>query len=173
MRQTIWLSILALALPACARPSSSSPTEGGSSALTADTSACSPRALKLGDAKPVTMWKPPAACKPRPDAPRGAPALVRSEAELKVHYDCEAGAALGVDFSRDALVFTTRTLSPASVGTDVLDDGKTVTFVNRQRTPCKNDPLPMPISSTLTFVVTGSSPRAFAEASCTVETKCP
>jgi hypothetical protein len=55
----------------------------------------------------------------------------------------------------------------------VVDDGKTVTFVNRQRTSCKNDPLPMPISTTLAFVVAGTSPRTFAEASCTVETKCP
>jgi hypothetical protein len=100
------------------------------------------------------------------------PAIVRSESELAAVISCAVPAPSGIDFTRNKLVVVTRMLSPAGMGTDVLDDGTTVTFVARERRPCPNDPLPMPISYTIAFLLPADAPRAFADRSCAVDTPC-
>ena len=130
---------------------------------------CSPEALKLSAAtKLLDSWKLPASC-----AVQGTGTVViKTQAEATKRFDC-GGAKLGVDFAKSSIVVTSRSLSPATVGVDAFDDGKTITFVDRFRPPCSRDPHPMP-SPPLTFVylVTPGN-RAFADASCTVESKCP
>ena len=81
----------------------------------------------------------------------------------------------GVDEGGDqqALVAAAYTLSPAGVGLGAFDDGKTVTLVSRQRSPCPGDPMPMPMNSTAWFVLPTGGERTFGAAACTVESTCP
>jgi hypothetical protein len=129
---------------------------------------CSPAALNLPKAKPLVAWQPPAGCEVH-DA--SIPKIVRTPADAKTRFECKE-TLFGFDFSTQGLLVAQRTLSPGTTGIDVLDDGKTVTFVSKQRTPCPDDPKPSPAPVSLVFAV-GAGDRAFAEASCTVETKCP
>jgi hypothetical protein len=71
------------------------------------------------------------------------------------------------------LVVAHRMLSPAQTDTDVLDDGKTITFVAHQRTTCPNEPHPMPVPDDQMFLIPARATRAYGEKYCTVETKCP
>lgn len=159
-----------LAVSACTRPPES---ESGSSASTGkgDAVACGPKALGLLGATPVSFWRAPAGCRLAPKP--GPPTVVHGEDELAALLSCPTPTPSGVDFERQVLVVTQRMLSPASVGTDVLDDGRRVTFVNKQRSPCEGDPLPMPITVPLAFVVAKGADRTFGEASCNVESRCP
>jgi hypothetical protein len=132
--------------------------------------ACEPRALGLGDAKPVTIWKAPAGCTPKVSA--GAPILVRSDAEFSAQYTCTGGAGAGVDFATQALVLSARSLPPAGVGTSIVDDGAKVTFISRQRSPCPSDPRPMPVSVVYGFVLPAGAARTFGDSMCSVPSKC-
>lgn len=117
-----------------------------------------------------------AAYTPPSCTPKGGdrtPRLITSEADARPNLECkDPKATLGIDFKKHALLVTARSASPAQVGTDVYDDGKLVTFVNRERSPCKGDPQPMPGPTTTVLYQLSAGPRTFAEASCTVETKC-
>jgi hypothetical protein len=120
----------------------------------------------------LTAWKPPAECtlKGGTQSPRS----ISNDADARAHLECkDPKAKLGVDFAKQQLIVTSRSLSPAGVGFDVYDDGKKITVVSRQRNPCKNDPRPMPgPNTTMIFQTTGGA-RVFADAACTVESKCP
>lgn len=154
----------AILLAACSTESKRVETTGSAAATT---DPCSPAALKLPDAKPLAPWQPPAGCVLR----AGAPAvLVASDAEAANVFDCK-DTPLGVDFGTHAVVVVHRTLSPATIGVAALDDGKTVTLVNKARNPCPNERPPMPVPATFVFLVAPGD-RAFADASCTVQTKC-
>jgi hypothetical protein len=131
---------------------------------------CSPAALGLPDAKPLKPWQVPPKCTARPVE---GTVHVKTYEEDKTRFQCEEGIMLGVGFGRgESLVMTTRELSPATVGYDALDDGKTITFVGRQRSPCPDDPKPMPVEQTFYFLATTAGDRAFAETHCTIETPC-
>jgi hypothetical protein len=149
-----------LALAAC----------GSSTADTRTPDTCVATGRSLG--KKLTAWKPPAGCTVKGGA--HAPKLLASDADARAHVACEdPKASLGIDFAKQQLVVTARSFSPAQVGLDVYDDGKQITFVSRQRSPCKNDPRPMPgPDTTFVFETTGGT-RTFADGSCNVESKCP
>lgn len=129
---------------------------------------CGAAALNLKDAKALTTWQPPPGCMARGDGV----AVIRSEDELKARLECPAGVAAGVDFTKQALLVDAYMMSPASTGVIAYDDGKVVTLVSRQRSPCPNDPQPMPMNATAWFVVPGGGARTTAEAVCTVESTC-
>lgn len=130
---------------------------------------CGPAALGLAAARPLAPWTLPAGC-----TPTGGPGkqLIRSDAELRAALTCPDGVAPGVDLTKDALLVVGYTLSPAGVGLGALDDGKLVTLVSRQRNPCPNDPMPMPMNTTAWFVVPGGGERTFADKVCTVDSTC-
>jgi hypothetical protein len=119
----------------------------------------------------LAAFKPPANCTPK--GGDRAPYLVKTEDDARPNLECkDPKAKLGVDFTKQHLVVTSRSMSPAQVGMDVYDDGKVVTFVSRDRSPCKGDPQPMPGPNTTFIYQLKAGARTFAEASCTVETKC-
>jgi hypothetical protein len=131
---------------------------------------CSPAALGLANAKPLSVWKLPPKC-----TDRGGPdrAIYKSWDDAKARIECEEGVMLGVRFQETALLVENASLSPATIGIDALDDGTTITFVSRQRAPCPGDPQPMPIDQTYWFLVpAGGADRAFAQASCTIDIPC-
>lgn len=128
---------------------------------------CGAAALGLGAARALDPWTLPSGC--TPTGSRGK-TIARTDAELAALVQCPAG--VGVDFSKQAVLAVGYTLSPAGVGLGAFDDGKVVTLVSRQRNPCPNDPMPMPMNTTAWFVVPGGGERTFADKVCKVETTC-
>jgi hypothetical protein len=118
----------------------------------------------------VPAWRPPEGCERANDA--GQTVTVRSEEQLRAIYVCPAGAVSGIDFAANHLVLADRMLSPAQIGSDIYDDGTTITFVSRQRTSCPDDPQPIPTPYTVAFLLPAGAERAYAEASCTVRQAC-
>jgi len=129
---------------------------------------CSPAALNLPKAKPLVAWQPPEGCTVHDSS---IPKIMRTPEDSKTRFECK-GALFGFDFSSRGLLVAERTLSPGTTGVDVLDDGKTVTFVSKMQTPCPNETPPKPTPISLVYAISAGD-RAFAEASCTVERKCP
>ena len=112
----------------------------------------------LGAAKLVTTWKPPEDCRWKGLA-HGATTIMRNAADLKAGaLDCPAS---GVDFAKDSVVVAGRALSPATVGVDVYDDGKKITFVSRQRDSCPNEYPPMPITVPIAFLIPAGESAPF------------
>ena len=133
---------------------------------------CSAQSLKLGSARRLVAWKPPEGCTAN-DGSSGR-TILRTRAALDAQFVCGKGAKLGVDLAKHAVVQVSWNMSPAAVGLDAFDDAKQVTLVTRFRSPCPKDPRPMPITLQRWFLLpVGSSERTFAEANCTVDTKCP
>jgi len=128
------------------------------------------RGPSLAAARPVPAWRPPEGCERANDA--GQTVTVRSEEQLRAIYVCPAGAVSGIDFAANHLVLADRMLSPAQIGSDIYDDGTTITFVSRQRTSCPDDPQPIPTPYTVAFLLPAGAERAYAEASCTVRQAC-
>lgn len=129
---------------------------------------CGPAALGLADARPLEPWTPPPGCSPRGDGTK----ILRSDDELAPRLECTAGLNHLVDFSKHALLAVGYSLSPAGVGMGALDDGKVVTRVARQRSPCPGDPMPMPMNTTAWFLLPVGAERTFADKTCTVESTC-
>ena len=143
---------------------SSSKTENQGS----PTDPCSPVALNLPKAKPLVAWQPPAGCTLHDTS---IPKIIRTAEDSKTRFECKT-ETVAFDFASRGLLVAERTLSPGTMGIDVLDDGKTVTFVSKMQPPCPNETPAKPTAISLVYAI-GTGDRAFAEASCTVERKCP
>ena len=129
---------------------------------------CGAAALGLGAARPLEPWVPPPGCSPRGDGT----AILRSDTELAPRLECTAGMNHLVDFTKYALLAVGHTLSPAGAGVGALDDGKVVTRVSRQRSPCPGDPMPMPMNMTAWFLLPVGAERTFADRTCTLDSSC-
>lgn len=141
---------------------------------TADSKEGSCDAKKFAPAKKLDAYKMPAGCAAGPKAQQQAGLAVTKEADARTHLICkDPSTKLGVDFTKRQLIVTSRSFSPAQIGLDVYDDGKKITFVSRQRSPCKNDPRPMPGPNVTFLFEAPAGARTFSDGSCTVETKCP
>jgi hypothetical protein len=117
-------------------------------------------------AKPLPAWRAPAGCTIKTMGQQ----MLKTSAELASNVSCTGAAA---EFPAGSwLLVSSRTMSPAYAGTELYDDGKTLTFVTRQRSPCPTDPRPMPMSTQLAFVVPAGAERSFAESTCTMHTRC-
>lgn len=130
---------------------------------------CGAAALGLGQANALAPWTPPPGCSPRGHGR----SILRSDAELAPRLECSAGHNHLVDFTRHALLAVDYTLSPAGAGLGALDDGHVITLVSRQRNPCPGGPMPMPMNTTAWFLLPAGGERSFADATCTVESRCP
>jgi len=97
--------------------------------------------------------------------------FLRTAEEIASAFQCTA-ATPGIDPAQHTLVVSQRMLSPAGMGTTVFDDGKVMTFVERSRKNCPNDPLPMPMSYALYLLLPAGAEREFKQSSCTVVTRC-
>jgi hypothetical protein len=129
---------------------------------------CGAAALGLGPAAALAPWTPPPGC-----SPRGAgQAILRSDDELAPRLECTAGMNHLVDFTRHALLVVGYTLSPAGAGVGAFDDGKIITLVTRQRTPCPGDPMPMPMNTAAWYLLPVGAERSFADKTCTIASKC-
>lgn len=129
---------------------------------------CDLHALGLGASKRLPAWLPPPGC-----SFAGASGAAHTEAELQARMHCTTPTASGVDFGTSHIVVASRTLSPASVGTDIIDDGTTITFLSKQRANCPDDPLPMPMTQNLAYLLPAGASRGSADRACTIARSCP
>jgi hypothetical protein len=169
--RVLWCLLVGLVAPGCSKTKAPEPHRdtAGSQVATSAADPCSPSALKLPSAKPLAVWQPPAGCTARQVQ---GPLWIASDGDADQAFDCR-GTKLGVDFTKTALVVDHRTLSPAQTGVVALDDGTTITIVDRMRRPCPDERPPMPVPSTTVFQAPAGGARGFAGAQCTVDTRCP
>lgn len=144
------------------------PPDAAGKADAAKPDPCGAAALGLGQAVALEPWNPPPGCSPRGDGK----AILRGDAELTPRLECTAGMNQIVDWTRHALLAVGYTLSPAGAGLGALDDGRVITLVTRQRSPCPGDPRPMPMNTTAWFRLPAGAERSFAERTCSVESVC-
>lgn len=101
-----------------------------------------------------------------------APRIVRTAEELAAALRCEDVPAPDIDLATHDVYIVGYTLSPASVGTETLDDGTTITFISRSRHNCPDDPMPTPMNVTFGFLMPKDATRALRSASCTLPEDC-
>lgn len=102
-----------------------------------------------------------------------APTIVRGLDELARAIECEPHVeSLNVDFGKYQLHVATFMLSPAYAGSELFDDGKRITFVQRDRSPCPGDPQPMPIGSSIVYQLPLGAERTYAQTSCSLPPQC-
>ena len=75
-------------------------------------------------------------------------------------------------FAKQQLHVANFMLSPAYGGSELFDDGTTVTYVQRDRSPCPDDPLPMPIGSSIAYLLPHGAERAYAQRACPLPAQC-
>lgn len=164
--------LLLVATCACSARTRASDGSGDSAGQEAADAPCAPATLGLADATVIPSWRPPPGCTYTGGGADGTRVLVTSDAELAQHFTCAEGAASGLDFAASQLVVETRSLSPAGVGGEVVDDGRTVTYISRFRSPCPDDPMPYPMNVSVFYLLPAGQSREFAEASCTLPPDC-
>lgn len=131
---------------------------------------CAPSQLGLGAARTLQPWAAPEGCTAKSGA--AEPTRVQSEAEFAERFTCAKGTKSGLDFAKQLLVVQDRSLSPAGAGTTIVDDGARITFIERQRSPCPDDPQPMPMNYTLGFVLPAGAERSYDNRVCTLPPQC-
>ena len=174
------LVAVGLALAGCGS-SGKSPAHGrgssdgsaGSSTTAPTDDACGAAALGLTGARAVDGWRLPAGCTFAPTHAGPGPTWITSEADLRAQVSCgDASPPLGVDFTREAIWLRHGSLSPAGAGTRAFDDGTSLTVVALMRSPCPDDPRPMPMPWTDALRVPLPATRALVEQSCTLRPSC-
>ena len=101
-----------------------------------------------------------------------APRVVSSVQELEQVLACPGGPPIAIDLGDHDLAVVGFTMSPAYGGTEVLDDGATITIVTQDRPPCPGDPQAMPTPSFFAFPLPKGAERTFAQASCALVAHC-
>jgi hypothetical protein len=142
---------------------------GSAGAAVEPASGCNLASIGLGAARPAPAFDIPSGCSPRPGLDASP---IRSEEAFHAALQCTAPS--GVDFTRFELHVVMRTLSPAGLGTQVVDDGTTVTLVSLYRDPCPNEPPPMPMQVPVAYLLPAGAGavRTAAERSCKVAWSC-
>jgi hypothetical protein len=157
----------ATSAPASSAPVASAPATSAA-AVANPKDPCDPSALGLKNVKRADFWKPPEGCQ---DTGIGAP-VIHSDADFHARFGCPKMAA-GVDFTKSELHEESRGLPPAGAGWDTYYDDKTLYVVSRQRSPCPNDPRPMPMNVTVYYLLPAGSPdRDHKMMACTLPASC-
>jgi hypothetical protein len=131
---------------------------------------CAPSQLGLGAARQLQPWAAPAECTAKSGG--SGPTAITSEQAWAERFECPKGTKSGIDFAKQQLMVDDKTLSPAGAGTTIVDDGTKITFIERQRSPCKGDPQPMPIGFTLGFLLPAGAERTYETRACTLPPSC-
>lgn len=161
---------LSWTLLACTRATSAPPrdTASGTSALAASgEGGCAPSSLGLSAARAVAFFRAPPGCA---GASGGGLTWqpLRTEDELRDAFRCADAGASGVDFARETVWLSSRSLSPAGAGFAVYDDGRRVHVVAKMRRPSPDEPRPMPMSFSLAITLPAGETREFVESTCTL-----
>lgn len=168
-----------LLLAACTDRRTEPPTSDGGTREPPDTSTrkqsdadtCMPAGLET--AKALEIVKLPSGCRWANAGSFDAPARIADAAQLETALTCDAGVARpSFDLSTHALDVVEFSMSPAYGGMAVVDDGAIVTFVQRDRSPCPNDPRPMPMNTTLAYRIEKAATREHRNLACTLPPRC-
>lgn len=137
-----------------------------------DPHACRPEGL--ASATPLRPFVPPQGCRLGEGGTLAAPLVIADAAAYGSFLQCDTAIAapLALDFAREQLLVVSFSMSPAYAGLEALDDGSAVTFVQRDRSPCPDDPLPMPMNTTVAYVIAKDATRSYAQGSCTLPAQC-
>lgn len=154
-------------------------TYGGSTATLIATLApqalptCVPPGLEHATViQPIAL---PDGCRWQGGGPPSAPRIAGTAEELAAALVCDAGATPpAIDLPAVRVVIVEESLSPASSGSEIRDEGHAIVFVDRQRSPCPDDPLPMPMQRSFGFTLARAmGERAYRTAVCTIPPHCP
>ena len=163
------LLLLAGLLPQCSR-SAGDQVDAGHSGSSRRLATCRPQHLAgAAEVKPVKLAR---GCRFRSSARWPAPEIVDTTAKLDAVLSCSGGANASIDLKAHDLFLFQYTLSPASGGASVYDDGSKLTLVSRSRVPCGNEPRAMPLSIVLGYAMPKGAKRTYANASCVVASVC-
>ncbi|MCA9534268.1 MAG: hypothetical protein KC593_11335 [Myxococcales bacterium] len=160
-----------LLLPGCQRGGAEgahgTTTSGATEPLT-----CTVDGLAGAELRPPLVL--PAGCAFTQGGTVTAPRVLRTAEEVLAALSCPQTdlAALGIDPTQHDVYVLGYTMSPASAGQSVYDDGQTLTYVSRFRPPCPNDPMPMPMNATVAWLMPKDATRATREASCSLPERC-
>jgi len=136
-----------------------------------DPNTCMPPGLEA--ASKVESVALPAGCRITSAGVVLAPTVIRSESELAAAIECEPGSSPPtIDFARHQLHVGIVALPPAYAGGELFDDGKLVTYVQRHRSPCPDDPRPMPMNSTIAYLLPHGAERSYGQLACPLPAKC-
>ncbi|MDQ3035892.1 MAG: hypothetical protein M3Y87_26045 [Myxococcota bacterium] len=175
LRATCAITALALAVACSGSSDAAPPAPVPPTPVPPDIAAapvsCTPPGLEA--ARAVEILTLPPGCTIESAGPPSQPRTITTSEELAAHLRCEGAEAPAIDLAEHDLVAVALDISPASAGHAIFDDGTTVTFVSRQRRPCPGDPQPMPITSTITFLLPSDAARAWRQASCSLPLRCP
>lgn len=168
--------LVVLVLAACADRHTEPPTQDASTREKAggktDPSTCMPAGLE--SAKPLEVVALPRSCHWTRAGSLDAPVRISEAAELDTALACDPPATRpGIDLAAHALEVVELSMSPAYAGTSIVDDGSVVTFVMRQRSPCPNDPMPMPMNTSLAYRIDEDAARKYQTLACTLPPSCP
>jgi hypothetical protein len=145
--------------------------DSGKHAKPAESDSCMPGGLEA--AHSVEIVRLPSGCRVTSGGSITAPSVVGSADELASALECDAGAQRPtIDFGKSQLMLVEFSMSPAYGGSEVFDDGSKVTFVQRDRSPCPDDPMPMPMQTTLMYLLPHGAQRTYQQASCTLPARC-
>jgi hypothetical protein len=133
---------------------------------------CTVDGLTAAELRPTLVL--PAGCAFTQGGTVTAPRVLRTSEEVLAALSCPQTdlAALGIDPTQQDVYVLGYTMSPASAGQSVYDDGQTLTYVSRFRPPCPNDPMPMPMNATVAWLMPKDATRATREASCSLPERC-
>ncbi|MCB9594244.1 MAG: hypothetical protein H6719_16040 [Sandaracinaceae bacterium] len=120
----------------------------------------------------VPLFIPPEGCSFSTSGSPSAPQVVHSAEELAAVLTC-TGDAPTIDLEANDLYVYSFSMSPAYGGGEIFDDGAVVTIAQRDRPPCPNDPMAMPMSAQRAFLLPADATRTFRQAACTLPARCP
>jgi hypothetical protein len=102
------------------------------------------------------------------------PDVLHSQEELQrvLHCDSDILVLPTIDFAANDVYVVTQSMGPAYAGSETLDDGTTITFLERDRPPCPNDPMAMPMNSTYAFTLPHGATRAYRSVACSLPLHC-
>lgn len=156
---------LSWAVLACTRAASAPPRDVASGA--SGEGGCAPSAMGLSAARAVALFRAPQGCA---GASGGGVAWrpLRTEDELREALRCADAGASGVNFARETVWLSSRSLSPAGAGFAVYDDGRRLHVVSKMRRPRPDDPRPMPMPFSIAVTLPAGETREFVESTCTL-----
>ncbi|MCA9576009.1 MAG: hypothetical protein R3B40_13325 [Polyangiales bacterium] len=135
-------------------------------------STCTVDGLEGATSRPALVL--PVGCSFQGGGTASAPRVLGTEEDILALLSCPERdlSALGIDPSTHDVYLLAYTMSPASAGIAVYDDEQTLTYLSRFRPPCPNDPMPMPMSATVAWLMPKGATRATREASCSLPERC-
>jgi hypothetical protein len=175
--------VLCLLVLACDSKSAEPPTppkvewdqsgkrDSGKQGKPAESDTCMPGGLEA--AHSVEIVRLPSGCRASSGGSIMAPSVIKSADELASALECDAGVERPtIDFGKSQVMLVEFSMSPAYGGSEVFDDGSKVTFLQRDRSPCPDDPLPMPMQTSLAYLLPPDAQRTYHQASCTLPARC-